>query len=227
MEILEKILIWSHVAAGALSLVTGILAAFFGKKGGKLHRQVGKIFFWSMFWVFVSALLVVTLIRVNFFLTIIAVFSFYMAFSGYRVLKIKKTMKPELIDWTAAVITMAFGSGLLVYGIINLINNDFGSLVGYLSLIFGFFTSQTGYVNFKGFRNIDKQEKMWWWFAHMNSMTGSFIAAITAFLVQNGRMFDLPDQYGWVPWILPALIGLPLVSYWAGKYKKQFSRATI
>ncbi len=227
MEILEKILIWSHVLAGAISLIAGFMAAFAGKKGGKLHRQVGKTFFWSMFWIFVSALIIVTLVRFSFFLTVIAVFSFYLAFSGYRVLKIKRTMKAARLDWAAAIIAILFGLGLLIYGGTELISSDFESILGYLSLFFGFFTIQTGYQSIKGFMNLDKQEKMWWWFAHMNAMCGSLIAAITAFLVQNGRIFGLSDDLAWLPWVLPVLVGAPLINFWSRKYRKQFFKPTV
>jgi hypothetical protein len=89
-------------------------------------------------------------------------------------------------------------------------------------LIFGFVTANTAWINIKGFRNADKQEKMWWWFAHMNLMGGSFIASITAFLVQNGRLFDFMGEMGWILWILPAAIGSPLIAYWANWYRKKF-----
>jgi hypothetical protein len=220
MDIIDKILIWSHVAAGILSLVTGLIAAIFARKGGKLHRQVGKTYFWSMFWIFVSAILIVCFVRFNFFLTIIAVFSFYLTFNGYRVLTLKKTMQAAPIDWIASIIAITFGASLLVYGIIILIQSN--EALAYLSIIFGFFTTRTGFINFKGFRKIDQQEKMWWWFAHMGSMCGSLIAAFTAFLVQNGRIFNVPESFGWALWLLPAIVGSPLIFYWVNKYKKQF-----
>ena len=222
MEAFEQILIISHVVAGFLSLVTGLIAAFFGKKGGKLHRQVGKVFYWCMFWIFISAILIISFVRFNPFLLVIAVFSFYMAFAGVRVLTIKKTMKAARIDWAASVITMGFGLAMVIMGLSYQLESDWSSVYGYLCLFFGFFTAQTGWVNFKTFRNLEKAEKMWWWLAHMGSMTGSFIASITAFLVLNGRIFDLSDNIGWVPWILPALIGVPISTYWANKYRKQF-----
>jgi len=220
MELFEQILIWSHVLAGAISLITGIMAAFVREKGGKLHRRVGKIYFWSMFWIFISALLIVSFVRFSFFLTIIAVFSFYLAFSGYRILKLKKTMKPELIDWTASIIAMIFGASLLTYGILTLIKSS--ELLGYLSIIFGFFTAKSGYSNFSGFRKIDKQEKMWWWFVHLGSMSGSLIAAFTAFLVQNGRIFGVSEDLGWTLWILPTIVGSPFIFYWVNHYRKLF-----
>ncbi len=222
METLERILIISHVIAGVLSLVTGLLAAFIGKKGGKLHRQVGKIFFWCMFWIFVSAILIVSFVRFSPFLLVIAVFSFYMAFAGVRVLTIRKSMKAAPVDWAASIITMGFGIAMVIMGVNYELTSEWSSVLGYLCLFFGFFTAQTGWVNFKTFRNLHKAEKMWWWLAHMGSMVGSFIASITAFLVQNGRIFDLPNELGWVPWILPALVGMPLSAYYGNKYRKQF-----
>lgn len=222
MEALERILVLSHVVAGITSLIMGLISAFIGKKGGKLHRQVGKIFFWCMFWVFISALLIISFVRFNSFLMVIAVFSFYMAFSGYRVLKMKRTMKVEMIDWIAAVVTTLFGLTMFGMGINYLIQSGFSSVLGYLSLFFGFFTAQTGWENYRGFKKLPKAEKMWWWFAHMNSMSGSLIASITAFLVQNGRIFNLPSEMGWIPWVLPAIVGFPLISYWTRKYRKQF-----
>lgn len=219
---MEKVLLISHATAGGLTLLSGLLASFVGKKGGKLHRFVGNVFFWSMSWIFVSTLLIVAFVRFNFFLTFIAVFSFYMTFSGVRVLKIKKTMKPLKIDWIAAIITVLFGLTLLIFGIRVFIVNPSNSGFGILCLVFGFFTANTAWLNIKGFRRASNQEKMWWWFAHMNLMGGSFIASITAFLVQNGRLFTFIGDYGWVLWLLPGAIGAPLIAYWARRYRQQF-----
>lgn len=219
---LDKALIILHVVAGATTLISGLIAAFVGKKGGKLHRQVGSVFYWAMFGVFITALLIISLVRFSAFLMVIAVFSWYMTFSGVRVLKLKKTLKPLTIDWAAAIITMAFGLFSFGMGIHYLLKTDWSSVLGYLCMFFGFFTTQTGWQNFKGYRTLHKAEKMGWWFAHMNSMCGALIASITAFAVQNGEIFKLPNEMMWLPWVLPAIVGLPLVSYWATKYRRQF-----
>lgn len=218
---MEKVLILSHVIAGATTLLSGVLAAFFGRKGGKTHRAAGKVFFWSMVWIFISAILIVSFVRFNFFLTIIAVFSFYMTFAGQRVLKLKKTLQPLLIDWIAAFIAIAFGLTLFGAGIRYLVLSNFSSSFGCLSIIFGFFTANTAWLNIKGFRNT-KPDKMWWWFAHMNLMGGAFIASVTAFLVQNGALFQALGNKGWLLWVLPAAIGSPLIAYHANRYRKQF-----
>lgn len=222
MELLEKLLIGSHVIAGITSLLTGLLSAFIGKKGGKLHRQVGRIFFWCMFWVFVSAMLIISFVQFNAFLMVIAVFSFYMAFSGYRVLKIKKTMKVARIDWVASIVTTLFGLAMIGMGLNYLIPSGFSSVIGFLCLFFGFFTARTGLENFQQFRKLEKADKMWWWFAHMGAMSGSLIAAITAFLVQNGEIFGVSSELGWILWVFPAIVGVPFIAYWERKYKRQF-----
>lgn len=219
---MEKALIISHVVAGATTLLSGLVAAFVGKKGGKLHRQVGSVFYWSMFWIFISALLLISFVRFSAFLMVIAVFSWYMTFSGVRVIKLRQTLKPLLIDWAASIITMAFGLFSIGMGVNYQLQSGWSSVLGYLCVFFGYFTFNTGKLNFNGFRNIEKAEKMWWWFAHMNSMCGALIASITAFAVQNGEIFKLPNEMMWLPWVLPALVGLPLVSFWANKYRKKF-----
>lgn len=218
---MDKALIISHVVAGAATLLSGILAAFFGKKGGKAHRVAGKAFFWSMAWIFISALLIVTFIRFNFFLIIIAIFSFYMTFAGQRVLKLKVTLKPLPIDWIATSVAMAFGLILLGTGIRFLVLSNTSPSAGYLSIIFGLLTANTAWLNIKGFRNT-KPDKMWWWFAHMNLMGGAFIASVTAFLVQNSAFFNALGNTGWLLWLFPAIIGFPLIAYHANRYRKQF-----
>lgn len=61
---------------------------------------------------------------------------------------------------------------------------------------------------------------MHWWFAHIGSMGGSYISAVTAFVVVN---IQLP-QYGWVLWILPTLIGSVMIARTILKYKIQFAK---
>lgn len=219
---MEKALIISHVAAGATTLLSGLMAAFVGKRGGALHKKVGSAFYWSMFWVFISALIIICFVRFSAFLLVIAVFSWYMTFSGVRVLKLKKTMKAKPIDWTAAALTLVAGLFFIGMGVYYQLQAGWSSIVGYLCFFFGFFTAQTAWENIKGFRRGADQEKMWWWFAHMNSMCGALIASITAFAVQNGEIFKLPSEMMWLPWVVPTIVGAPLISYAMNKYRKKF-----
>jgi uncharacterized membrane protein len=63
-------------------------------KGGQTHRRWGKIYFWAMAVVAVTAM-VLALWRPIPFLAFIAVFSFYFAFRGYRVLSRKNPLQGQ------------------------------------------------------------------------------------------------------------------------------------
>ena len=80
-------------------------------KGGKQHRRWGKVYFWMMAVVAATAL-VLGFYRPIVFLALIAVFSFYMAFVGYRVLYRKQPRKGQgatLLDWTGTILVLAAG----------------------------------------------------------------------------------------------------------------------
>jgi hypothetical protein len=80
-----------------------------------VHRRFGKIYFWAMAGVAVTALILSVALPV-YFLTMVAVFSFYSAFAAYRVLYLKgmyKGARPKAVDWMAAVVTVL--SSLLLF----------------------------------------------------------------------------------------------------------------
>ena len=103
METLIVTLRWIHIVAGMLAL--GLApAAMLTVKGGRAHRRWGKIYFWSMAVVAATAVSL-GLWRPKIFLALLAVFSFYLAFSAYRALFRKRPAPgqgPRAIDWAAA-----------------------------------------------------------------------------------------------------------------------------
>ena len=119
MDTLITTLRWIHISAGTLALFVAP-AAMLTVKGGRAHRRWGKIYFWSMAVVAATAL-VLGLWRPQIFLALLAVFSFYMAFSGYRVLFRKRLVQGQRsgpMDWTAALLTLAASSALIVLGLL-------------------------------------------------------------------------------------------------------------
>ncbi len=117
MTLISNTILWLHILTGftAFLVAPGALAT---RKGGTWHRRWGKIFFGAMTVVAISALLL-TAIRPNTFLTLVALFSFYSAFSGYRVLKRKRPDRGQhakWFDWTAAMITFSAGMGMFYLG---------------------------------------------------------------------------------------------------------------
>lgn len=227
MDAISQLLIFLHVFAGGTTLTTGLLAIIL-KKGGPIHRQIGKVYFWSMFTIFATAMLMLVLVRFNLFLLVVAIFSFYMSFSGYRVLRRKKLGEQTWIDWSGAIISLIAGIGIFIYGGLGLFGfiNIYASALVYLCLFFGFFTAQTAWGDIKIFKKKNLEDKMWWLYHHIQAMVGSFIAAVTAFLVQNGQgLIPFPD-FQWLIWVLPAMMGVPIITLWIRKYRRKYQVAS-
>jgi len=69
------------------------------------------------------------------------------------------------------------------------------------------------------------QSRMHWWYEHLSSMFATGIAGYTAFLVFGGSRL-LPSvarsQLFTILWILPALIGVPVIFRTVAHYQRQF-----
>src|SRR5256886_11461019 len=90
-------------------------------KGGRTHRRWGKVYFWAMAAVALTAV-VLAVWRPVVFLALLAVFSFYSAFSGYRALFRKRPREgahASALDWTAAIVTFAASATLAVLGAVK------------------------------------------------------------------------------------------------------------
>lgn len=214
-------ILWIHIAAGMVAFFIGP-GAMLTRKGSRWHRRWGKIFFWSMAVVALTALLL-TFIRPNIFLTLVAIFSFYSAFSGYRVLYRKrpdKGQKPGISDWTGASLTLLAGFGLLTIGIYNFSDSTFR--LQPIFLAFGFIGSFIGGGDIHNFlRPFDlSKHRNNWFFQHMGNMIGAYIAAVTAFSATNFHFLPLV-----VRWLWPSVVFIPLLQIWTRRYRKQFAAA--
>tara|TARA_R110000868_G_scaffold235539_5_gene489498 strand:+ start:369 stop:1046 length:678 start_codon:yes stop_codon:yes gene_type:complete len=208
-EIIQYIL-YFHVFSGGIALLSGILAIL-TKKGSKNHILSGEIYFYGMLSVVVTGLIVASF-RDNLFLQTIAIFSFYMAFTGKRVLRNKKEIVTSPIDWGLNLVSMACGFYMLYLVAVNFGRIGFAGAIPML-LIFGALLS---------WMTVQDAIKMWkknwikneWLYTHIGRMGGSFIATSTAFLLINIRIEPV-----WVVWLAPTLIGSPLMAVAIGKWK--------
>ncbi len=218
---LHSVFLASHIGAGVLALISGILPII-TFKGGKLHRLSGKLFFWSMFWLFFTSVLSFFFFRGTFFLLVIGVFSFHVCFTGYRVLYRKKPGQETWLDWTGAIATLVAGIGIELYAVWLFQKYGLGPMT-ILSIVFGIFTISNALSDIKMFRMKHVDDKMWWFYHHMSAMCGAVIAAYTAFLVNavGPLVHDMP--MGWMIWLLPAIIGAPGISFWKRYYMKKFN----
>lgn len=212
MGVLFNTFLILHIVAGTIGLLTGTFNII-GKKGGKVHTMVGKLFLYSMLTVSASAF-VLSVLHPNYFLFIVAVFTLYMVSSGTRYLYLKqlsKGQKPATIDWLLTYFMLVFGILFMLFGTYHLIHkNSFGLVF----IVFGGIGLRMVQSDFKNFRGKSKIANVWL-ITHIGRMTGTYIAAFTAFLVVNNKVIP-----SYIAWLLPTVFFLPLIFIWIRKYRK-------
>ena len=220
-ELIDQLLI-IHVAAGVISLVTGLISIL-SLKGSKVHKKSGKIYFYSMTIVFVTAIIIASY-RFNRFLFLIAFLSYYSVFAGVRKLRLKnlhKNQKPKWFDWTAGIINGIANLFFIGLGIYYSIENGFFSGGALLSVGFGIGGLLISYVNLKPF--IIKPNKSYhWYLSHIGNMFGGYIATSTAFLSTLISKYEIMNPF--LGFALPSIIGVPLLIYWMNKTEKTFKK---
>jgi uncharacterized membrane protein len=202
-----------HIVNGTVALIVAPLAMI-TVKGGLWHRRWGKIYFWAMAGVAASAI-VMCFIRSGVFLFLVAIFSFYLALTGYTALRRKKPEdRPGILDWLAAIAMLLAGIALIGSGALdaNLGNQRWVRMV--LGSI-GLFLSGMDIRSF--FK--PSLKKRAWWFEHMTRFLAAYLATVTAFSVVNFQF--LP--YLW-RWLWPTAVGVPLIIIWRAYYARKFNR---
>jgi uncharacterized membrane-anchored protein len=187
-------------------------------KGGPTHRRWGTVYFWAMA-VVASTAIVVGFARGLLFLMLVAVFSFYASLSGYRVLYRKRPdlgQRPGPLDWIAATITMVTSAGLIVLGILQ--PTPTFQKLSTVAVVLGFVGLSLAGADVWQFLS-PPSDKRAWWYKHMGSMIGSYIATVTAFSVVN--FLFLPTT---LRWLWPTIIGTPAIAIWITYYKRRFNR---
>jgi uncharacterized membrane protein len=207
-----------HIAAGVGAFVLAPLALL-SAKGGKAHRRWGKIYFWSMA-VVAGTAFVMAAYRPVLFLALVAIFSFYNAFVAYRVLGQKaavsgaKVVRP--LDWIGALFCFTSCAALVLLGAFrpHLVSN-----LGIPAIVFGLIGMRISGRAMWGFTH-PPTEKMFWWYAHLQGMIGSYIAAWTAFCVVTIG----PLLHGaWWIWITPVAISVPAIVATTAYYQRKFA----
>jgi uncharacterized membrane protein len=202
-----------HIVNGTVALVIAPLAMM-TVKGGRWHRRWGKIFFWAMAGVALSAT-IMCFIRTGMFLFLVAIFSFYFALTGYTALQRKTPNdRPGLLDWCASVAMLV--AGVVFFGT-GAVDANLGA-ERWLRLVFGFFALLLSATDIRRYFK-PSQSKRAWWFEHMGRFLGAYIATVTAFSVVNFQF--LPS---FLRWFWPTAIGVPLIIIWQSYYKRKFKR---
>jgi len=221
---MEKFFIYSHIFCGALVLLLGLMNIV-AKKGTRRHVLIGRIYVWAMWWICLSALSIITFYRFSMFLLVIAVITSYTSFVGLRVLRRRQLGSEKWYDWTASILTAFFGIGLLIYaGMIFFSGKN--EVLGILSIVFGVLAFNMGFQDIRFFMKTESDEKKWWLYQHIGAISGSYIAAVTAFAVQNGEALDV-TSHNWLLWVLPGVIGGFAISFTIKRQKKKNVRGLV
>jgi hypothetical protein len=219
-----KIFLPIHIAAGASSFLLAPVALATAK-GGKQHKRWGMVYLWSMGLVAATAIPMAFFFPVR-FLALVAVFSFYFAFSAYRVLRLKELARGgsvEPIDWIAAIVTFATSALLAGLSWFRPASIEVLPLVG---VVFGFIGMIGSARQMLSFVRKPK-EKMFWWYTHLGNFIGSYIAAWSAFSVVT-----LARVIGnhWYVWLWPTIVGVPAIIVTTAYYQRKFAprvKATV
>jgi hypothetical protein len=213
-----KLLLTIHIAAGAVSFVLAPVALATAK-GGKQHRRWGRVYLWSMGVVSCTAL-PMALFRPVLFLALLSVVASYLAFSGYRVLKLKDLARgasAQPIDWFAACSAFAASASLVALGWFKPVAVQNMQVV---AIVFGSLSMRGTAMDM--YRFVRKPtEKMFWWYSHLTKFIFSYVAAWTAF--STATLSHIFRHAGIILWLWPVAIGVPAVIFTTAYYKRKFA----
>ncbi|NNK48536.1 MAG: hypothetical protein HKP01_06665 [Gemmatimonadetes bacterium] len=209
------------------------------RKGSIGHVRFGTVFLWCVYGIAASAFIATSH---EMYLAIrsgggpatdpsgfgFAIFLFYIALitlasgrHGYRVVETKND--PTEINTTAhrllAIASMAGSVITIAYALL------FWSGLSIIFLALGPIGIGIGSSMLRYMRD-PAVSKMAWWYEHMGAMLGAGVAFHTAFVVFGAqRLFDYAGSLGalaWLPWVLPASVGIPASIIWTRYYRRKF-----
>ena len=207
MEQTIKILIYIHAFFGGIGLLTGI-GSIFVKKGGLLHKRMGKLFSIGMI---TSSLISIPICWMpqhqNIFLFLIGLFTIYLVIAGNRVLTFKTKAKADITDFIISGSMLFFSIIMVSLGIYCQLTNIEN---GILFTFFGGFVLYMTIKDFIFYKNVSEMKKQWL-SKHIGKMIGALIASITAFIVAGIGIGNV------IAWMTPSILGTIYILYWNKK----------
>ena len=203
-----EVILFIHIVGGAIALLSGFFSALTKQFSfpHKWHVYSGRAFMFGYVIIFLTALLLL-FFRFNSFLFFVALFSFYLAITGFRYAKNKKGVL--LFDWFLQISALLIFLLMIGFGVFSIGQVDTKS---YVAIIFGIIglifciRELFSYKNKKVFKGITRIVR------HLNFMLGASIGTVTAFVVTN---FDL--QPAFILWLAPTVVMVPYIIYWSKK----------
>jgi len=209
----EYLTVWVHVAAGVVALAAGAVALA-TRKGGHRHRLAGRSFVAAMAVVAATAIALYPLgpSDMRRFLVMVAIFSFYFAFSGYRVLSRKRPAdRPGPLDWVATALLAGASAWMAGTGVLwALDDRSFAPML----LVFGAIGLAFAGTDLRGFLG-GGEGRPAWRISHLQRMIAAYIATVSAVSAVN--LHALPPA---VRWLWPTAVGVPIIFYMSRRYQR-------
>lgn len=189
-----------HAAAGFVGLTSGLAVIITPNKGNNRHKKLGLLYFISMVVSSILAVVVSIQMKHPIFFSI-GLFTLYMLFSAYISIPARFVKRKKLFH-VLAIIGVASGIYMIYTRIVFMV-------------IFGFLQLLLVLQDFRLTMTV-KTDVSYLLRAHAGKMTGSFIAASTAFTVNV-----IFSGNAWWHWLLPTMLFLPLIIFWNYRFSKK------
>lgn len=206
---MAEILLAAHILAGVCALAM-VGAALGTTKGARGHRNAGRIYLISMFMVTITTFGLVAL-RPNLFLFVIAVFSFYLVFTGWRAAT-QRDGQPSWPDHLAGATMTLTGLTMILFGVWGVLQS--GGSQPVILLVFGVIGLALALSDWRDWRAgpITGKARI---ARHLSRMMAGSIATITAAVVVN--LTFLPAL---VLWLGPTVLITPIIFWWTARLKQ-------
>lgn len=232
MHYLHQLLLVVHIAIGTIAIVA-FWVPVASKKGGRLHRQAGRIYTWAMYAVAISAIAMSSIVlfdpigvrfpdrnldparaaNIASQSRLFAVFLFMLGLlvlSGLRhgLLALQVRKNPSAFKSLRHITLVASLSIMAV--IVGFVGYQASSI---LLMIFGFIAGSGAFSMIRDIRktSFTRREAL---YAHFNGLIGTGIGAYTAVIVFGGsRLLSqiLTGQWQVIPWVTPAIVGTIII----------------
>lgn len=191
-----------HILGGSIALLSAAVAVA-TKKGGKQHRRFGKWYTAGMLGVFLTAV-PLALLKNNVFLFLIALFSCYLVFSGFRFAR-NKSGVPHVQDWIAVATILLSSVGMTALSFMFYRQGDAQWVT---LMVFSLIAGGLGISDSVILRNRNATGKHRI-ARHLTNMLAGTIATVTAVLVVN-----VATNPAWIAWLTPTVVITPVIFYW-------------
>ena len=208
------LLLGLHVLAGLSALGAGAVAIV-TRKGSPRHNAAGRAYVYAMAFVVLSAAPLAVAVD-DWFLLAIAVFSGYLVFGGYRIVRRRRRglSEPTPVDYAGHGTMFAVGCVMVGVG-------GWGSVTGRVELapvlaVFGAIGCVLAAQSLYGLLRSGGNRRGWLT-SHVGFMGGAYIATVTATVTVN--LTSIPPI---ARWLGPTAIGVPLIAYGIRTYESRF-----